>query len=248
MRREEWIYGSNPVLEALRAGRNIRTVYLCSGRHEKVKVEEIRREAEIRGVQVEAADHPFFDSRFPKGHQGVAARAFQKEYLSIEELISGVSGAKGAPLLVILDGIEDPRNLGAIMRSVDAAGGHGIVIQSHRSASPGPEASKASAGAVEHVAVSVVSNIKHAMRQMKESGITVIGAESGDYPAIWDVDLTVPLAVIIGSEGRGMRKTVRENCDMIVTIPMKGKINSLNASVAAGILLFEILRQRYRNR
>jgi len=248
MRREEWIYGSNPVHEALRAGRNIKTVYLCSGRHEKVKVAEIRREAEIRGVPVEAADHLFFDSRFPKGHQGVAAKVLQKGYLSIGELISGVSGAKEAPLLVILDGIEDPRNLGAIMRSVDAAGGHGIVIQSHRSASPGPEASKASAGAVEHVAVSMVSNIKHAMRQMKESGIIVIGAESGDYPAIWDVDLTVPLAVIIGSEGSGMRKTVRENCDMIVTIPMKGKINSLNASVAAGILLFEILRQRYSNR
>lgn len=247
MRSEEWIYGFNPVLEALRAGRNVRTVYLCSGRHENVKVEEIRRKAEIRGVRVEAADRPFFDSRFPKGHQGVAARAYQKGYLSIDELISGVSGEKEASLLVIVDGIEDPRNLGAIIRSVDAAGGHGIVIQSHRSASLGPEASKASAGAVEHVAISMVPNIKHAMRKMKESGISVIGTESGNHPAIWDVDLTVPLAIIIGSEGKGMRKTVRENCDILVTIPMKGKINSLNASVAAGILLFEILRQRNSN-
>jgi 23S rRNA (guanosine2251-2'-O)-methyltransferase len=242
MRSEIWIYGFNPVLEALRAGRKIRSVYVSSDRHEKVA--EIRKEAELRGVKVEVAGHSFFEGRFPKGHQGVAARVLQKGYVSLDELLSLPAGRNEIPLFVILDGIEDPRNFGAILRSVDAAGVHGVVIQSRRSASLGPEAAKASAGAVEYVPVSMVPNIKHAIREMKENGITVIGAEAGDYPSIWDIDLTVPLAVVIGSEGRGARKTVKENCDMMVSIPMKGEINSLNASVAAGILLFEILRQR----
>lgn len=246
MRSEEWIYGLNPVLEALRSGRSVKTVFVSSGRQEKVL--EVRREAEARGVLVKAADNVFFDSKFPKGHQGVAARVAQRGYATIGELLMIPSTKSEIPLFVILDGIEDPRNFGAILRSVDAAGVHGVVIQSHRSASLGPEVAKTSAGAIEYVPVSMVSNIKHAMREMKEDGITIIGAEAGDYPAIWEADLTVPVAVVIGSEGRGARKTVRESCDMILSIPMKGKINSLNASVAAGILLFEILRQRATKR
>ncbi len=239
---EEWIYGFNPVLEALKYGRNIRTVYLSSGRHEKVT--EIIKEARMRQVQVETLDRAFFDGKFPKGHQGVAARVLRRGYVGMEELLAVPAGRREAPFFVILDGIEDPRNFGAILRSVDAAGCHGVVIQSHRSASLGPEVAKTSAGAVEYVPVSMVSNIKHAMREMKEIGITIVGAESGDYPAVWEMDLTIPLAVVVGSEGKGARRTVREDCDMIVSIPMKGRINSLNASVAAGILLFEILRQR----
>jgi 23S rRNA (guanosine2251-2'-O)-methyltransferase len=246
MRAEEWIYGFNPVLEALRAGRNIKAVYVSSGRHEKVS--EIRKESEIRGVPVETAGNTFFDSRFPKGHQGVAARVIQRGYVSVDELLAIPSGRNETPLFIILDGVEDPRNFGAILRSADAAGVHGVVIQSHRSASLGPEVAKTSAGAVEYVPVSMVPNIKHAIREMKERGITVIGAEAGDYPALWEVDLTVPLTVIIGSEGMGARKTVRGACDIIITIPMRGKINSLNASVASGILLFEILRQRSTKR
>ena len=242
MRTEEWIYGFNPVLEALRAGRSIKIVYVSSGRHEKV--DEIRKEAEMRGVPVETAGQTFFDSRFAKGHQGVAARVFQKGYITVDELLAIPSRRNETPLFVILDGIEDPGNFGAILRSADASGVHGVVIQSHRSATLGSGVSKASAGAVEYVPVSMVPNIKHAIREMKEKGIRVIGAEAGDYPAIWEVDLTVPLSVVIGSEGKGSRKTVREKCDMMVNIPMKGRINSLNASVAAGILLFEILRQR----
>jgi 23S rRNA (guanosine2251-2'-O)-methyltransferase len=239
---EEWIYGLNPVFEALRAGRNIKTVYVSSGRHEKAS--QLRHVAEQRGIPVETPDPIFFDSRFPKGHQGVAARVAQKSYISLDELLAVPEKRNEPALFVILDGIEDPRNFGAILRSSDAAGVHGVVIQSHRSASLGPEAAKTSAGAVEHIPVSMVPNIKYAMREMKEKGIMVVGSEAGDYPALWEADLTVPLALVVGSEGKGTRKTVKENCDIIVNIPMKGKIKSLNASVAAGIVLFEILRQR----
>jgi len=242
MRSEEWIYGLNPVLEALRAGRDIKTLYIACGRHEKAG--QVRQEAEKRGVPVETPDFTFFESRFPKGHQGVAARVAQKGYISLDELLMIPAKRNETALFVILDGIEDPRNFGAILRSADAAGVHGVVIQSHRAASLSPETAKTSAGAVEYVSVTMVSNIKHAMREMKERGILVIGTEAGHYPALWDMDLTVPLALVIGSEGKGARKTVKENCDIIVNIPMRGKINSLNASVAAGVSLFEILRQR----
>ncbi|MCL5021953.1 MAG: 23S rRNA (guanosine(2251)-2'-O)-methyltransferase RlmB [Nitrospirae bacterium] len=242
MRTEEWIYGLNPVLEALKAGRTIKTVLVSEGRQEKV--EEIRKEAEARGVSVEVAAQSFFDGRFPKGHQGVAARVLRKAYITLDELLMIPSKKNETPLFVILDGVEDPRNFGAILRSAEAAGVHGVVIQSHRSAGFGPEVAKSSAGAAEYVPVAMVPNIKHAMRDMRAGGITVIGAEAGNYPAAWDVDLSGPLSLVIGSEGRGARKTVRENCDGMVTIPVKGNVNSLNASVAAGILLFEILRQR----
>jgi 23S rRNA (guanosine2251-2'-O)-methyltransferase len=242
MHSEEWIYGLNPVFEALRAGRNIKTVYVSSGRHEKAG--QLRHVAEQRGIPVETPDPTFFDSRFPKGHQGVAARVVQKGYISLDELLAVPEKRNEPALFVILDGIEDPRNFGAILRSSDAAGVHGVVIQSHRSASLGPEVAKTSAGAVEHIPVSMVPNIKHAMREMKEKGIVVVGSEAGDYPALWEADLTVPLALVIGSEGKGARKTVKEKCDIIVNIPMRGKIKSLNASVAAGVALFEILRQR----
>ncbi|HET6513685.1 MAG TPA: 23S rRNA (guanosine(2251)-2'-O)-methyltransferase RlmB [Thermodesulfovibrionales bacterium] len=242
-RTEEWIYGLNPVLEAMIGGRGVKAVYLSPGRHEKIV--QIKREAEVLGIPVESADSSFFDSRFPKGHQGVAARVLQRGYVDIEDLLVIPLERKEVPLFVALDLIEDPRNFGAMLRSADASGVHGVVIQSHRSATLGPEVSKSSAGAVEYVPVAVVPNIKHAIRRMKEEGITVVGAEADAHTLLWDADLTVPLCIVIGSESQGMRRTVREHCDVVAGLPMKGRINSLNASVAAGIILFEILRQRF---
>lgn len=239
---DEWIYGLNPVLEAIRAGRNVRALYISTARRERVP--DLRREAEMRKIPVENPDPGFFEGRFPKGHQGVAARVARRGYVSLDDLLEMPAKKKETPLFIVLDSVEDPRNFGGIIRSADAAGAHGIVIQSHRSASLGPEVSKTSAGAVEHVPVSVVANIKHAIRAMRDTGITVIGAEAGAHSAIWDCDLTVPLALVVGSEGKGMRRTVGESCDRIAGLPMMGKINSLNVSVAAGIFLFEVLRQR----
>jgi len=238
----EWIYGLNPVLEALRAGRNIKGIFISSSRHEKVL--ELKKEAEGRNIAFKILDPNFFDRSFTKGHQGVAAEVSPKGYVSLDELLSIPLRKKETPLFIILDCIEDPRNFGAILRVADAAGIHGIVIQSHRSVTLGSEVSKVSAGAVEYVPVSIVANIKHAVYEMKKRGITVAGAEADAEKILWDLNFKLPLALVIGSEGKGLRKTVRESCDILVKLPMQGKINSLNVSVAAGIFAFEILRQR----
>jgi len=239
-----WIYGLNPVLEALRAGRNIKEVYISSGRHEKILL--IKKETESRGIALRIVDAAFFNERFPKGHQGVAAKVSEKGYMDIYELLNIPEKRNETPLFLILDCIEDPGNVGAIVRSADAAGVHGVVIQEHRSAGLGPAVSKASAGAVEYVPVSRVSNIKHAISEMKERGITIIGAESGSGNMPWDVDFSVPAGLVIGSEYRGLRKTVAEKCDFVVSIPMRGRVNSLNVSAASAVLMFEVLRQRMR--
>jgi len=240
--RDEWIYGINPVFEAIRSGREIKTVYLSLSRNEKAL--EIEKEVLSRGLKVQKADNIFFDSKFPKGHQNIAAVVSPRKYADIEELLELPEKKGGQPLFLVLDQVEDTRNFGAILRVADAGGVHGVVIQSHRSAHLTPEAVKASAGASEYVPVAVVPNIKHAMKAMRDSGVTIIGAEADIGTNIWEVDLNRPLALVVGSEGKGLRKTVKEDCDVLVSIPMQGMVNSLNASVAAGIVIFEIMRQR----
>ncbi|TAL26658.1 MAG: 23S rRNA (guanosine(2251)-2'-O)-methyltransferase RlmB [Nitrospirae bacterium] len=239
-----WIYGLNPVLEALKSGRDINEVYLSSGRREKLFL--IEKEAGKRKIPVRLVDIGFFNEKFPKGHQGIAASVSQRAYTDFNEALNIPEKKNEKPFFLILDCIEDPRNVGAILRSADAAGVHGVIVQEHRSAGLGPEVSKASAGAVEYVPVSQVNNIKHAISEMKEMDIAIIGAEADSGLMPWDVDLNMPLALVIGSEGKGMRKTVAEKCDIVISLPMKGLVNSLNVSVAASVLMFEILRQRSR--
>jgi 23S rRNA (guanosine2251-2'-O)-methyltransferase len=240
-----WLYGLNPVLEALKAGGGrVETVYLAPGR--KKGVELLRQEAKAAGVAVKVMhDASFFDSRFPKGHQGVAAQvAAQSNIYELDDLLEIPGERGGEPFFVVLDQLEDPRNLGAVLRSAEAAGVHGVVMQERRQTPLGPAAVKASAGASEHVPLCVLPNIKHALHLMKEQGITIVGTEAGDHPAPWEAGLSGAVALVIGSEGSGLRRTVAEKCDILVSIPMRGKVSSLNASVAAGVLLFEILRQK----
>jgi len=239
--RDEWICGLNPVLEAVRAGRKVHKVFLAFSRRDRAEIEQ---ELSGRGLAVQKVDLQFFEERFHKGHQGIAASMEPREYADFDDLIDIPQTIKEAPLFLILDGIEDPRNFGSILRVADAGGVHGVVIQSHRSASLTPEAVKASAGASEHVAISMVPNIKHAISSMKESGVTIVGAEAEGDITIWDMDFAGPIALVVGSEAEGMRRTVKEHCDYIIKLPMKGKVNSLNVSVAAGIVIFEIMRQR----
>lgn len=239
---KEWIYGLNPVLEAIRAGREIKGIYISSGRHSKLP--RLMEEAEERRIQVNIAEPDFFDRTFGKGHQGVAAKVSGKGYVSLDELLDVPLIKKEVPFFAVLDGVEDPRNFGAILRVADAAGIHGIIIQSHRSATLSSTVSKSSAGAVEYVPVAMVPNVKHAIREMKERGITIVGTDASSIDTLWDIDLTAPLALVIGSEGGGLRRTVIALCDSLVKIPMLGKVNSLNVSVATGIFSFEIFRQR----
>ncbi|HIE56366.1 MAG TPA: 23S rRNA (guanosine(2251)-2'-O)-methyltransferase RlmB [Chromatiaceae bacterium] len=241
----EWIYGLNPVIEALRSGRKIKKIFLSSNRRKKSS--QIIKKAANSKIPLTISDPTFFDRNFCKGHQGIAAEVYPRSYWSLNELLEIPTIKKELALFLILDCIEDIRNFGAILRVADASGIHGIVIQSRRSVSLNPQVSKASAGAVEYVPVSIVPNIKHAINKMKERGIMILGANADSEQKVWDSNLTVPLALIIGSESKGLRRTIKSLCDVLVSIPMKGKINSLNVSVATGVIIFEIIRQRLRN-
>jgi len=233
------IYGINPVLEALRAGRvkELRVGERGGGRLTEVLALAREHDVSVRRVPVEALEH---DSQ--RGvHQGVVADVEDAQSYSIEDL---VRGAAGTPLLVVLDGIEDPHNLGAILRTADAAGVDGVVRQTRRSAALAGAAAKASAGAVAHVRIAEVVNIARALDELKEAGIWTVGL-AADAGTCYDaIDFTVPSAIVLGGEGSGLRRLVRERCDFLATIPMRGHVNSLNVSVAAGVTLFEAVRQR----
>jgi 23S rRNA (guanosine2251-2'-O)-methyltransferase len=233
------IYGINPVLEALRAGR-VRELRVGERADDRLK--QLLALAGERGVRVRRVEADSLDRDSRRGvHQGVIAEIEEAADYSIEEIISGASEA---PLVVVLDGIEDPHNLGAILRTADAAGVDGVVVQSRRAASRGGVAAKASAGALAHVKIAEVVNIARAVEKLKEAGVWTVGlaAEAADfYDAI---DLTLPTALVLGAEGAGLRRLVRERCDRLASIPMRGHIGSLNVSVAAGVVLFEAVRQR----
>lgn len=233
------VYGINPVQEALRAGR---VVTLRVGDRADARVRDVLALAEQQGVPVQrvSSDHL---ARQARGgvHQGVIADVEDAARYSLHDL---VATATEPALLVVLDGIEDPHNLGAILRTADAAGVDGVVVQSRRSAALGGAAAKASAGAVSHVRLAEVVNIARALEDLKHCGVWTVGL-AGDAPLSYDqVDLALPTALVFGAEGTGLRRLVRERCDVLAGIPMCGHVGSLNVSVAAGVALFEARRQR----
>lgn len=244
--KECWIYGINPVLEAISAGGRVKSIYISSSRHKNNS--GIQQKAEKVGVPVKVEDEGFFNRAFPKGHQGVAALVLQKGYTELDELLKIPSKKNEPAFFIILDCIEDPRNLGAILRTAEAGGVHGVILPSHGSAGLTPVVYKASAGAVEYVPIARVSNIKRAIDSLKSVGIWVYGADLHGKDALWDMDFKCPLAIVLGSEGAGIRRTVKEHCDCLIRIPLKGMVTSLNVSVAASILIFEILRQREKDK
>jgi 23S rRNA (guanosine2251-2'-O)-methyltransferase len=235
------IYGVNAVMEALKAKRA--TLLRVSPRADD-RLTQVVRLAEQQGVRVERVGADELDrlaGRARQRHQGVIADVEEAGSYSVEDL---VIGAKAAPLIVVLDSIEDPHNVGAILRTVDAAGGDGVVRQSRHAARLDGAAAAASAGAVAHVKVAEVVNIARAIEILKDAGVWTVGL-AGDAPRRYDeVDLTQPTAIVVGAEGAGLRRLVRERCDWLVSIPMAGHVQSLNVSVAAGIALFEAVRQR----
>ena len=237
------IHGINPVVEALKARRV--TALRVSARapaQDNTRLLEILALAEQQGIPVRRAN-PDELNRFTRGgvHQGVVADVQEADTFSVEDL---VMGARGAPLVVVLDQIEDPHNVGAILRTVDAAGADGVVRQSRHAARLDGAAGKASAGAVAHVKIAEVVNIARALDDLKQAGVWTVGL-AGDAPKQYDeVDFTLPSAIVVGAEGAGLRRLVRERCDWLVSIPMLGHVQSLNVSVAAGIALFEACRQR----
>jgi 23S rRNA (guanosine2251-2'-O)-methyltransferase len=233
------IYGVNAVAEALKARRVSRVIH---ERGAGSRVDQLVARAQELRIATETVDRRGLDSLTRGGvHQGVAAEVQPMAAYTVEEL---VQGAPAAPLLVVLDGIEDPQNVGAIFRSADAAGADGVIRQARHAAPLDGATAKASAGAVNHVRIATVVNIARTIDELKSLNVWTIGL-ADDAPDVYDeVDYTQPTAFVFGAEGQGMRRLVRETCDRLVAIPMGGAVSSLNVSVAAGVALFEAARQR----
>ncbi len=235
------VFGIHPVLEALRA-RRVAAVRVADKDHARHR--EILDLAQSMGVPVHRESAERLESRARgRVHQGVVAELTEVRALDVADL---VREAAGAPLIVVLDGIEDPHNLGAILRTADAAGAGGVVVQDRRSAARSGVTAKASAGALAHVRLAEVVNIARAVEELKDLGVWTVGL-AGDAPTPYDeLDFTGPTALVLGAEGAGLRRLVRERCDFLAAIPMAGRVGSLNVSVAAGVVLFEAVRQRRR--
>ena len=242
--REDLIEGRNAVIEALRAGRTIDKIYIAKGETDKT-LGHIASKARDAGVVVVEADRRKLDAMSAtKAHQGVIAIAAVREYCTVEDILAIAEQRGEAPFVVACDEISDPHNLGAILRSAYCAGAHGVVIPKRRSAGLTGIVDKTSAGAAEHMAVARVANLPAALRDLKDRGLWVYGAAANAQASLWQTDFTGPLCLVVGSEGEGMGRLVTEHCDFLVSIPMKGDLDSLNASAAATVLMYEVLRQR----
>lgn len=242
--REDLIEGRNAVIEALRAKRAIDKIYIAKGEVDKT-LGHIATKAREAGCVVVESDRRKLDAMSRTGaHQGVVALAAVREYCSIEDILAIAQERGEPPFVLVLDEISDPQNLGAIIRTAECAGVHGVIIPKRRSAGLTSVVDKTSAGAAEHMAVSRVANLTAAIKTLKDKGLWVYGAAAEAQTVFWDADLSGPVCLVIGSEGEGISRLVQENCDFLLGIPMKGKLSSLNASAAASVLMYEILRRR----
>ena len=239
---EEVIAGRRPVAEAIRSGRAIHKLLFSEGAQ---GIGPVLDEARAAGIVLQKADRKKLDRiAGDVRHQGVVALAAERSYAALDDLFAAAEASGRVPLFVLLDEIEDPRNLGSIIRTADGAGAHGVIIPKRRSAGLTAAAAKASAGALEHVPVARVTNLAQTVDELKERGVWVAGADASAEQEVYEADLTVPLAVVIGNEGKGLGRLIRERCDFLVKLPMLGRMNSLNAAVAAGVILYEAVRQR----
>ena len=236
------LYGRNPVLEALRAGRPSRKLVVAAGIQREDRLDEILGLARERGIPVEeSARRRLDDIAHTEHHQGIAGYFHGRPPLALEDLLAQ---APSPQLFVVLDGIQDPQNLGAITRTADAVGADGMVLPRHRAAGVTAAAAKASAGATEHVPVAVVGNLVGALQQLQAAGIWVVGLAADGETRYDTFDFTVPVAMVVGAEGEGMRQLTRRHCDSVVSLPLAGRVSSLNAAAAAAVLLYEVARQR----
>ena len=241
---ENYIIGRNAVLEALKSGRVIDSIASLPSNEATGSLKVIISKAKERKIILKQMSRKALDLiAGGKAHQGVIAFVGAKEYCTVEDILSSAESKNESPFLIIADGIEDPHNLGAIIRTAECSGAHGIIIPKRRAAGLTESVNKSSAGALEYVNIARVSNIASTIEYLKSKGLWIYGADMNgqNYTS---QDLKGPVVLVIGSEGKGISNLVRDKCDFILSLPMKGKINSLNASVAAGILMYEIMRQR----
>ncbi len=244
----EYLGGINSVSEALRSDRTIKRIYLSKDSRSP-RLEEIAAEAKKRQIPCKLLDRTGLDRIYSGSpHQGVVAEVEAYVYADLDEVLAGARSRNEDPFLLLLDGIEDPQNLGSIIRTAECAGVHGVIIPRHHSAEITPAVVRASAGAVEHMAVIQETNLVNTIKRLKEEGLWIVGADMDGKTDYFNSTLPQPTALVIGGEGRGIRRLVRENCDLLVRIPMFGQVNSLNASVSAALLIYEIVRQKARDR
>ena len=241
---DDQVEGRNSVLELLESEKDINKIFVARG-EKQGSINKIIGRAKGRGIVLVEIEKNKLDEMSQTGnHQGVIAIVPPFEYCDVEDILNESKIRKEDPFILILDGIEDPHNLGAIIRTAETAGVHGVIIPKRRAASVNSTVNKSSAGAVEHMKIARVNNINETIKYLKDNGLWIIGTDGKAENYYYEQDLTGPIALVIGSEGFGMNRLVSENCDILVKIPMKGKITSLNASVSAGIVTYEIVKQR----
>lgn len=244
MEESNYIEGRNPVLEALKSDREIEKIMIAKGTKEG-SINKIVGVARDKKIMIQTVDRSKLDSiSSTKSHQGVIAIAASYTYKTVEDILALAKSREEDPFIIILDEIEDPHNLGAIIRTAECAGAHGIIIPKRRAAGVTPTVLKTSAGAAEYVPVVKVTNISATIELLKKENIWIYGADMDGDSYYYEKDMTGAIGLVVGSEGGGMNRVVKEKCDFLVKIPMKGKVSSLNASVAASILTYDVLRQR----
>ncbi|HEY5002317.1 MAG TPA: 23S rRNA (guanosine(2251)-2'-O)-methyltransferase RlmB [Ktedonobacteraceae bacterium] len=241
----EYIWGRNPVLETLHSVRPVKRLLLAEGQRDAAVTLAIVREAEQRGIPVEIVPRGRLD-QISHGavHQGCVALVAEREYVSTDEILAYAESRQEAPFLLMLDAIQDVNNLGSLLRTAEAAGVHGVIIPEHRSAEINATVVKTSAGATEHLHIAQETNLTRTIDALKKQNVWVVGLAGEATTLYTQADLRGPLALVVGNEGKGMGRLVREHCDLLIKLPMYGSINSLNAAVAGSIALYEALRQR----
>ncbi len=244
---KEKLAGINSIVEALKGRRKIDKILVQENRQQGKRMAELLQLASKKGVYVQAVEKSRLDKLYTIGnHQGIIALVDLFQYSSLGEVLEHAALSNEAPFLVILDGLEDPRNFGAIVRTAEAAGVHGIIVPRHSSVTVNETVARASAGAIEYLPIVQVANLVNTIKFLKEQGLWVIGADMEAKDDYFGLSLPTPTVLVIGGEGRGLKRLVKENCDLLLKIPMQGNIASLNASVAAALLIYEVVRQRIK--
>ncbi|MBY0200742.1 23S rRNA (guanosine(2251)-2'-O)-methyltransferase RlmB [Priestia megaterium] len=240
----EFIIGRNPVLEALKSGRDINKLWIAEG-SQGGSMGQITQLAKRNGVLVQFVPKKKIEQMVDGIHQGVAAQVAAYQYAELDDLFNLAEKRNESPFFLLLDELEDPHNLGSIMRTADAVGAHGIIIPKRRSVGLTATVAKASTGAIEHVPVARVTNLSRTIDELKDRGVWIVGTDAKESDDYRNLDGGMPLTLVIGSEGKGMSRLIREKCDFLVQLPMVGHVTSLNASVAASLLMYEVYRKRH---
>ncbi|MEI5909174.1 23S rRNA (guanosine(2251)-2'-O)-methyltransferase RlmB [Bacillus spongiae] len=240
---KDYIAGKNPVIEALKSERDVNKVWIAEG-SQKGAMQQVVRLAKESNVLIQYVPKQKMDTMVKENHQGVVAQVAAYQYAELDELYLRAEEKQEQPFFLLLDELEDPHNLGSIMRTADAIGAHGIVIPKRRAVGLTATVAKASTGAIEYVPVARVTNLARTIDEFKERGIWIVGTDAKGSDDYRNLDGTMPLCLVIGSEGKGMGRLIRDKCDFLVHLPMSGHVTSLNASVAASLLMYEVYRKR----